>query len=381
MIWPGARRSLFVPCGGGPSARIIAIGSVQIPAHRISDWKDAQTDAAQPGSSRNVVSGPVGIRFQKHSSRTCCNECDHYYEPTPNRVRALTRLVALLPACHRATLREQFMPEADSGGHLVTSSGKRSIWDCSSRTRAKSRAEEPANPRDVTDDAFFSPLSGRAADPTKRRPQRIVTFCATRSAWRLRLGTAGCIDRPEFGSASHYAGTDGRDNCYDVINEGRFAMLATGPILGYAAGAIGWEHGRWLFPIPLRRSPGVWMGSSAVAATRHWPVPSALESGLSGTRDGRRASECGRTHASETGRRCAVAAASSLALWRLESRRAIKLTHASDAATWLMASTIASADAGKARAISHIESGAGRKRFVCSDAKDSYSSSIQMRMR
>jgi hypothetical protein len=52
-----------------------------------------------------------------------------------------------------------------------------------------------------------------------------------------------------------------------------------------------------------------------------------------------------------------LSSATCLALWRLESRGTLKLSHASDAETWLLPPSVssASAGAGTVRTVSHIE--------------------------
>jgi hypothetical protein len=276
-----------------------------------------------------------------------------YYEPTPNRVRALTRLVALLQPATRSTLREHFMPEADSGGQFgnlireTTSLGL--IVDEQDQISLKS----PLTPREVSDNEFFVSFVERAlltqeADTSGNSEFRYAL------SWLLSQPSGASIGWNSDQHRNMQAQMDG-ENLYEVSNKERFAMLCYwAQYLGYAAGLpIGGTA--VVVPDPTEaiarhlervfsEATQLDVGQFVERLGRGCPV---LETGVA-----RRTVE-ERMRAKRAANE--LSPASSLALWRLESRRKIRLTHASDATTWLMATTIASSDAGKSRQISHIE--------------------------
>jgi hypothetical protein len=277
-----------------------------------------------------------------------------HYEATPNRVRALTRLVALLENATRSTLREHFMPEADSGaqfGNLLVETAHLGL--IAEARNGQVSLNILLSPKEVADDRLFLLFVERAllSDESQQSENSGLRYALS---WLLAQSPGTAIG---WNSDQHLVMKEQMegDNYYEVTNEGRFSMLCYwAQYLGYAVG-LSLSGSAVVIPDPTeaiaRRLEVIFAESTRLAIPRFFETLSqecpVLETGSVR----RQVEDRMRSKRSEQ----VLSPATSLALWRLEGRGVIKLTHASDATTWLVSSSIASAGVGKARPISHIE--------------------------
>lgn len=273
-------------------------------------------------------------------------------ESTPNRVRALVRLSAIVGPSSRATLRDYFMPGGDSGGqfnNLIRETIRLGFLVEQSSEVALGPDIESKN---VVNDEWFLEFLDRqlVINPPEDGDNRVFRYAL---AWLLGQPAGAAISWTAEQHIKMREQMDG-DDCYDVTNGSRFAMLCYwARYLGYACGlSIG--GGSAVVPDPteaMARRLRLFAGSSRLPisrffddAARDCPV---LESGAI-----RRAVE-GRFKVKRAGN--VLSHSTALALWRLENRGSVRLVHASDSETWLMPIDTVSAGAGGVRRITHVE--------------------------
>jgi hypothetical protein len=208
-------------------------------------------------------------------------------------------------------------------------------------------------PKDIVDDVSFlafveKVLLADESETSENRPVRYAT------SWLLAQSPGMLIGWNSDQHLNMQEQMEG-DDCYDVTNEGRFAMLCYwARYLGYAE-SLSIGNTNAVVPNPTeaiaRRLESLFTDSPRLSIPRFLDLLSRdcpiLETGSVR----KRVEDRMRQKRSPN----VLSPATSLALWRLEARGLVSLTHASDAETWLMSSSIASAGAGKTRPVSHIE--------------------------
>jgi hypothetical protein len=209
--------------------------------------------------------------------------------------------------------------------------------------------EEP----DVRDDRRFlkhveAALLGESAETGENRPFRYAL------SWLLAQESGQAIPWNSDQHLLMQKQMDG-DDCYDVTNAGRFAMLCYwARFLGFAT-RLDIGGGGAVVPDPseaiARRLTDVLPDRSRISLARFFEQVArdcpVLEGGSI-----RREVE-GRFREKRASNQFSLA--TSLALWRLEERSLIRLDHLSDAETWVMPSSIIGGGAGTSRVASHIE--------------------------
>jgi hypothetical protein len=278
------------------------------------------------------------------------------FEATPNRVRSLTRLAACLAPTNRETMRAHMMPDVENAAqfnNLMRETIRLGLLE--EQKGAISLGAGVTAATVASDEWFLNHVSqvllnqSTTSDENRAFPYAL--------AWLLLQPSGSAVS---WNSDQHIVMLDQMDgsDCYDVTNEGRFAMLCYwARFLGFAE-RLSSQEGNSVIPDPTeaidRRLDGVFTDNPRLAIprfleriARDCPV---LEDGAF-----RREVE-GRFKVKRLANE--LSAATSLALWRLEKRRRIKLDQVSDADTWLMSTSIMVTSAGNARRISHIEKAA-----------------------
>lgn len=174
------------------------------------------------------------------------------YEPVPNRIRTLARVVAAAGPLARDELAEHLMPgttpKHDQVANILREASRLRLVAESDR---KIELAEGIRPRDVADDAWFEAfvdraLFSRVLDETD--DNRSVGFA---TAWLLTRPVMPELEwRSDLASAIR-ADLQG-DEAYDVTNIDRSAMLAYWARFAGYAEAVGWNGKRYVVPDPTR---------------------------------------------------------------------------------------------------------------------------------
>jgi hypothetical protein len=275
------------------------------------------------------------------------------FEATPNRVRSLARLAAHLGTANRDTLRAHLMPGKDDAaqfGQLMRETVRLGLLG---EQKGEVTLGSGIKEADLADDGRFLNIVESALLNPQDEGGENGTFRYALS-WLLTQPSGQPIP---WNSDQHLRMSEqmeGPDN-YDVTNEGRFAMLCYwARFLGFAA-RLELHNSNTVIPDPTeairRRLARVYADDSRLVVTRFLervimdcPV---LEGGSI-----RREVE-GRFREKRPANQFSVA--TSLALWRLEERKLIRLDHVSDAETWLMPTSTGVVGAGTSRLVTHIE--------------------------
>lgn len=273
------------------------------------------------------------------------------YEPVPNRIRTLARVVAAAGPLARDELAEHLMPgsppKQDQVANILREAVRLRIV---TETDRKVELAEGIRPRDVADDAWFEAFVGQALFSRildERDDNRAVGFAM---AWLLTRPAVPELEwRSDFAAAMR-ADLHG-DEVYDATNVDRSAMLAYWARFAGLAEAVGWSGKRYLVPDPTR----------AIARQLEHVLPLGSDIPMPRFLDGLAAVlavlEGGAIRAQVESRlrrpreAAALSAATSLALLRLELRGAITLRAESDASPYLR---LLEAGGDSPRRVTHI---------------------------
>jgi len=275
------------------------------------------------------------------------------FEATPNRVRSLARLALHLAPTNREALRENLMPGKDDDaqfGQLMRETVRLGLLD---ERKGEVTLGAGIKEADIGDDRRFlncveAALLSDVAESGENRTFRYAL------SWLLAQPSGQPIP---WNSDQHLLMSEQMDGPegYDVTNEGRFAMLCYwARFLGFAT-RLECHGGNTVIPDPseaiTRHLSDVLSDTSRIAVARFLERVALICPVLEGGPIRREVEE--RFREKRPAKQLSVA--TSLALWRLEERRLIKLDHVSDAETWMMPTSIVAVGAGSNRLVSHIE--------------------------
>lgn len=257
------------------------------------------------------------------------------YEPVPNRIRTLARIVAVAAPITRDDLAQHLMPGSPPKQDQVANILREAIrLRIVTETDRKVELAEGIRPRDVADDAWFEAFVDRALFSRvldERDDNRAVGFA---TAWLLTRPILPELEWRSDLAAAIRADLHG-DETYDVTNVDRSAMLAYWARFAGFAEAVGWEGKRYVVPDPTRaiarNLEHVLPPGSDIPMPRFLDalatVLAVLEGGAVRTQVDSRLRRPRETDA--------LSAATSLALLRLEFRGEITLRADSDASPYL----------------------------------------------
>jgi hypothetical protein len=275
------------------------------------------------------------------------------FEATPNRVKSLARLALYLGPSSRDVLREHLMPtkeDAAQFGQLLRETARLGFLE---EHEGKFSLGPSIEKADIDDDQRFLnhvevALLGPSDVSGDNYPFRFAL------SWLLTQSSGVSIPWSSDQHLSMLEQMEGKD-LYEVGNEGRFAMLCYwARFLGFAA-SLDIRGAKVVIPDPTeaiaRHLPKRCPEKSRISVTHFLermaePLP-VIEGGSA-----RRQVE-ERFRAKRAANQLSVS--TSLALWRLEERKVIKLLNLADAENWLMSTSTASTGAGTSRLVSHIE--------------------------
>jgi hypothetical protein len=275
------------------------------------------------------------------------------FEATPNRVRSLARLALHLGPTNRETLRQHLMPAKDDAAQFSQLMRETVRLGLLEEPKGEVILGAGIEAADLRDDRRFlkcveAALVGEIAESGENRAFRYAL------SWLLAQASGHAIP---WNSDQHLLmrrQMEG-DDCYDVTNVGRFAMLCYwARFLGFAT-RLDIGGGSSVIPDPsealARRLTDVFPDTSRITLARFFDLVAkdcpVLEGGAI-----RREVE-GRFREKRPSNQLSLA--TSLALWRLEERKVVRVDHLSDAETWVLASSITGGGAGSSRLATHIE--------------------------
>lgn len=275
-------------------------------------------------------------------------------EATPNRVRALVRLAAHLGPVPRAVLHANMMPARPDASAQFNNLMRETLrLALLAEKDGKVILGEGIDRRDVEKDEWFlSYIDRRLVRPTIESDDNNVFAFAL--AWFLEQPAGNPL---QWTSDQHLIMTSQLvgENVYDLTNADRFAMLCYwSRFLGFVTRS---DIGGTPIAIPDPTEAIDRRLDRAFANERRLPIGAFLTE-LAG--------ECtvleGGTVRKEIRQRQQtkrlpneLSSATSLALWRLEKRRRIRLGLDSDAEAWQMLTSTGGSGTGIVRRITHIE--------------------------
>ena len=277
-------------------------------------------------------------------------------ESTPNRVRSLLRLTAALgESTTRDALHSYMMPARVGGDATQFNNLFRETLRLGLLTQNDSeiRLSDGLTAREVNEDAgFITFVTQTLLRPNTHSNENSAFPYAL--AWLLGQPSGTAIGWASDQHLTLQRQLEGSET-YELTNEGRFAMLCYwARFLGFATQAD-LDGDKAVVPDPtealVRFLPAVFGTEKRLSVshflTRLATLCTVLEGGQA--RETVEARQRLRRPPSE------LSPATSLALWRLEKRRRVRLDMSSDADAWQMMTSTAAVGVAAARRISHIE--------------------------